>query len=310
VKPSYEVLPIEQFGHELLDSGDLDPVYIMLQGMPEAQLDRFLVAYWCTYHVGVASYLADTDSMYQKRYVGGVGSTDYWQLLGSVAAQGPFPSPVGDRWPRGKERRHWRGTNAIQSFEHLWNRYATPEAFCDAIRSLAQDKVKDWSTKQVRLEQTHTLPFKHVDKLIRSHVGFGPWISFKIGDMAEQVMGVPVSFDQAEVFMYDTPREAACLLLKRRLGIADDAAVHFKDHAIAKVVAHLIEHFKDYKAPNGKRGVGLQEAETILCKWKSHCSGHYPLYNDIGELVEQLHDWTHVSKTATQLWPKIPQAGR
>lgn len=309
MKPRYEILPIEQFGHELLDSGDLDPVYIMLQGMPEAALDRFLVAYWCTYHVGVASFLADADSMAQYRYVGGVGSTDYWQLLGSVAAQGPFPSPVGARWPRGKERRHWRGQNAIKSFEYLRQNYIRPETFCETIRMLAYDTVKTWSEPHPALVKVDKLPFKHVDKFIRRHVGFGEWISFKIGDMAEQVMGVPVDFTEAEVFMFDTPKDAAKLLARRQMGIPDDAAVYVKDTAIRKVVTYLKGVFASYAAPNGKRPVGLQEVETILCKWKSHCSGHYPLYNDIGEVTEQLSEWRRHSQTAEFLYNKIPQGG-
>jgi hypothetical protein len=282
MKPSYEVLPIEQFGHELLTSGDLDPVYIMLQGMQEPQLSRFLVAYWCTYHVGVASFLADYDL--------GAGN-QFWHLLGSVAAQGPGRSPVGDLWPRGKERRHWRGQNAIKSFNHLKLHYPEgPAGFTDRLRSLGG-------------------PFKDLDKFIRSHVGFGPWISFKVGDMAEQVMGVPVNFEHAEVFMFDTPKEAARLLVKRQIGIPDDAKVNIKDSAIARVVAHLVEHFATYPAPNGKRRVNLQEVETILCKWKSHCSGHYPLYNDIGEVTHHLDAWRAQSYTARELYDKIPQGG-
>lgn len=288
MKPSYEVLGIEQFGHELLTSGDLDPVYLMLQGLESSVLSRFCVAYWCLYHCGAAAYIADSED-----------PTEFWSRLGEAASNtGGAPTPDG-RWPRGKERRHWRGANASKSFADLFERYVKPEDFVEAIRTLARD---------TRHEPT-ILPFKFVDKLVQSHVGFGSWIAFKVGDMAEQCLGIPVDFSQAEVFMFDTPKDAARLLVKRRMGIPDDAAVHIKDGAIAKVVGYLVEHFATYPAPNGKRRVNLQEVETILCKWKSHCSGHYPLYNDIGEVTEQLGQWRHHSATARELYDKIPQGG-
>lgn len=311
MKPAYEVLNIEQFGHELITSGDLDPVYIMLQGLPEPRLSRFLVAYWCTYHVGVSSYLADCDKEPPA-------SMSFWQVLGSVATQGSIGSPVGGPWPRGKERRHWRGRNAARSWDDLRTKYAeSPLLMTGHLHELARATP---TIGQMGSLDKVAVPFKKVADFIKTHDCFGPWIAFKIADMCEQVMDIPVDFREAEVFMFETPKDAARLLFLNKshnldteagLRLLKEGKVRIKDEeqVIHRVVAWLTSVFKTYPAPNNKRGVGLQEVETILCKWKSHCSGHYPLYNDIGEVTEQLSEWRFHSQLAGELYSRIPQAG-
>jgi hypothetical protein len=66
----------------------------------------------------------------------------------------------------------------------------------------------------------------------------------------------------------------------------------------------LCEHFKGYKAqPREHRRFGAFEAETVLCKWKSHMNGHYAPGKDTYEIREGLHGWGDL---ATQLSRGLP----
>jgi hypothetical protein len=279
---TYPVLSIQEFGKHLIQSGDLDPVYIMLQ---KAELDgatkaRWCLAYWCLYNAGAASFIAACE---------GAG---FWAQL-RHAAQNEFHAPTGpgDRWPRGKERRHWRGKQAVQSWENLHRLYEpSPEAFVSLLKARAPEYIS-------------------VQNFVESHRGFGPWMSFKIADMLEQVFGVHVDFTQASVFMFKDPKEAALRYWRRAQGLPDTAKPREPEAAIKAVVDYLLKHFGEehgFLCPNKSRIVGLQEIETILCKWKSHENGHYPLYNDIGELRHGLEPWAKVSSLAAQLLECVP----
>ena len=55
--------------------------------------------------------------------------------------------------------------------------------------------------------------------------------------------------------------------------------------------------------------MNVQEVETILCKWKSHMGGHYPLGNDLHEIREGMTPWTENCFTAwtfLHFFPKLP----
>lgn len=97
-------LDIYQFGRELLKIKDLDPVYVILhhhQWPSSDQLMDWLVAYWCFYHVGTASWIAQSADGYWKRMEQAAGSKE---------------------WPRSSERRHFRGQQALNSVAYLKSR--------------------------------------------------------------------------------------------------------------------------------------------------------------------------------------------
>ena len=61
---SYEHLDVTEFGALLFSSADLDPVYkslIHMRRLDDAQLNRFLIAYWHFYHCGVASFISEQE---------------------------------------------------------------------------------------------------------------------------------------------------------------------------------------------------------------------------------------------------------
>ena len=89
------------FGQKLIDTLDLDPVYVLLahSNLPQGHLDHWLMAYWCFYHAGAACYIASRPR------------EEFWDWMERAAANRvEEPCPLGGNavnggWPRGHERR-------------------------------------------------------------------------------------------------------------------------------------------------------------------------------------------------------------
>jgi len=285
---TYEKLSIEDFGEKLISSGDLDPVYIALHKMEmdEDKLANWLIAYWCLYHPGVASYLSEQD--------------DFWGML-ELAAHNDTETPLGGRWPRAAERRHWRGANAIASFKSLRD-FGTPR---EIIQMLSESKTQGPNGTEILMETEYSKVYNRA----MTFKGFGPWIAFKIADMLERLAIAPIDFEQSDVFMFKDPKKAALKLYRDRAGIPDGMKLKDEKKAIDEVVAHLRSHFEEHAAPPlYDRSIGFQEVETVLCKWKSHMNGHYPLYNDLNEIRKGCDEWTKVSSTASEFNHFLPVA--
>lgn len=269
---TYPRLSIEEFGTHLFRTGDLDPVYVMLHTtpLPGPQLRRWLLAYWCFYDVGVASWMSEQPLFWENMLEAGRNMTR---------------SPIGERWPRGKERRHFRGQQGIAALEYLQLVHPEPETFCAGLEG-------PWWLPD------GSVTFEDVANKVRTYRGFGPWIAFKIADMLERVLNVNVTFDTAAIMMYDEPRKAAILLhhtLTGKKAAEDNEAIWFAVDYLKSYFGHLVAPPKD------GRLVNIQELETVLCKWKSHLGGHYPLNNDLHEVTETLKHWSGVSLTAKHL---------
>jgi len=281
---NYEKLTVEAFGRQLITTGDLDPVYVMLVGtqLEEPQLARWLIAYWCLYHCGSASYISEAEG------------AAFWERL-MEAATNLKPNPLGGRWPRGHERRHFRGRQGYASVYELSRAYPTPEKM---IQFLAQPTADGLAQ----------LPFQTVADRAQTHRGFGPWMAFKIADMLERVLGVSVDFDQSTVFMFKDPVKAALMLWRQRMDFQSYVQPNNRADVLNWVVGLLQEEFKDLKAPPTRdRPIGVQEIETVLCKHKSHLSGHYPLWNDTDEISAGLNEWSRCSETAGLLLKHLPE---
>lgn len=273
-KRNYERLDIETFGRHLITTGDLDPVYIALSEFDDTDLlNRWLVAYWCFYHAGAASYLAEKTGK------------EFWEAM-MVAAKNEEPAPTGGRWPRGHERRHFRGKAATGATKLLWGKYFDkPEGMVMEL-----------------LEPTHgknKVDFLDISNAAQTWPLFGPWIGFKVADMLERIHSVPIDFTEAAVFMFKDPTKAALMLWRQKLDLDENAKPKDEAAAIHEVVEYLTKEFSDLNAPPHRdRPVGLQEVETVLCKWKSHMNGHYPLFNDIDEITAGCLEWEPHSEVA------------
>lgn len=279
---NYERLGIEAFGQHLLDSNDLDPVYVALATMREEgrvsdkRLARWLVSYWMWYDCGVASWQCEVDGK------------AFWARL-YEAARNEEPTPFGGRWRRASERRHMRGEQAVAAVNHLRERYEDhPHRMVEQLKQPGDAG--------------------RVINAAKSHRGFGPWISFKIADMVDRVLGIPLNFEDAHVFMFKDPVKAAAILWEEHKSLPRGSVKALKPSTLHSIVEHLKGMFSGYQAPPlMDRPVGLQEVETILCCWKSHLNGHYPLFNDQDEINHQIQPWLSHSGTAKNFYECMPK---
>lgn len=248
----------QKFGLALLDTLDLDPLYVLLAEaepvLGEARLKRWLLAYWCFYSAATASRIVEYDDFYGAMWLA-----------------------LDGNWPHGRERRHFRGTSAAKALRYLVN-FGKPEQVVDAM-----------------LRGTD---FQTIAQHVQQFPLFGPWISWKIADMAERVLAQPVDFSNASLGIYRDPVQGA-------------AYIRFKDkhHPITleeldQVVARVTTTFADCLAPPYfDRPFNIQEAETVLCKYKAHCLWHYYPGMDIDEVAEGLE---HGCDLAQELLHYLP----
>ena len=243
---------IEVFGSKLLDTGDLDPVYIALHSLSLSGLPlaKWLVTYWCFYHSGVACHAVEAN--------------DYWGVMEAAAAN----DDQERRWPRGTERRHFRGLTSKRAVAELRSRFGDAEGILSYV---TEDGSLDGVVRRVT-----------------GLYGFGRWIAFKVADMLDRCAGVEIAFDEAGVFLYEQPAESVDILWRRRRmppGI---------DQAVKRsiICRNLLAEFDGRMAPpTYDRPLGMAEIETILCKWKSHINGRYHIGKDCNEVREHLRGW-------------------
>jgi len=245
----YQKLGVLKFGRRLLETGDLDPVYIMLHDscLHPNLMRRWLLAYWFFYHTGVASHLAE------RR-----GEEFYREAIQLAKPE--------SKTPRGAERRHFRGKACVRSISYFQKEYPRPEdaisALCDKFRGKQVSQVVEFVKKRWPL--------------------FGPWIGFKIADMLERLELARIEFPVNALEMYSEPTEGAKLVAE---------AKSWKG-GVSQVVRKLEKKFSNFAAPpRFERKINAQEVETILCKWKSHLNGHYPVGKDTREIREALRGW-------------------
>src|ERR1700733_7190556 len=98
-----------QFGRELIRTRDLDPVYVVFTAVPRQQRARVLFAYTCLYHLGAAAAVASAPDKGQDTFAS--------RLQAAAVNEGLL-------WPRGSERRHWRGQNALNTVNHFINNFS------------------------------------------------------------------------------------------------------------------------------------------------------------------------------------------
>lgn len=232
---------ILDFGALLIKTEDLDPVYCGLYRakLPEPQLCRLLLAYLSFYHLGVSAWLSEHEG----------GS--FWDWM-EQAAVNETPAPSGGRWPRGSERRHFRGQKCVNAVRRFVGHYA-PET---PVRLLAK-----LPTEKLIIAQVCKWPM------------FSNWAGFKAADLMERVYGAPIKFNPNLGLMYDSPRAA----LNQLVVDPSFIAVNREPEALYSI---LMTHFSETKAP-----------PRILCKWGSMKSGHYWVGKDIKEVREALHGW-------------------
>lgn len=277
-----EKTDIITFGKQLLETGDLDPVYIVLweAGITQEELMRLLVPYWCFYHLGTAAWICS--------------QPNYWTAMKMAAGSKDYP--------RSSERRHYRGAQALRSVEWL-----EEVGVVDLWQRLLKCSNEEYATAEAVITE------------VKSWVGFGNWIAFKVADMLERLNLFEVVFD-LDTVMYESPRKAAAMLWDEcgqpHSGFNNECAwavewlmENLKEPVTRKVGdthrTFLQEKVARLAPPRYERAINLQEIETILCKWKSHMDGHYHVGEDIAATRRALLRFARVP-----LCQRLLQAGK
>jgi hypothetical protein len=286
MKQNYERLSIVDFGRHLLQTQDLDPVYTTIEA---AQLGprtkaQLCLAYWCYYNLGLAAHIAEAPD-----------SRSFWNLM--MAAAVNADKPDGSKpYPRGSERRHFRGAQAITAVQELMFKYprGAEQALSGFIRPDAQGRYT----------------YGSVADSVQTHRGFGPWIAFKIADMSERVLGYDTDFSDCHLDIYKDPRQGAAVayIYLNPLTPYSDGPWNYPitDDQLKWTVDQYVSLFRgmDFRAPpTWNRDVNVQEVETIFCKYKSHLKGHYPLNKDSIELRHALQGWGDLAQHLSQHTP-------
>jgi hypothetical protein len=148
---------------------------------------------------------------------------------------------------------------------------------------------------------------------MREHPQFGPWIGFKAADMIERIGIAEVSFTLEDVLRVESPREAAVRWWEMTYNTKPESPLlalkecarqlmYTEDGLVAQAGCSM----RLTAPPRNERLCGLQEVETVLCKWGSHLNGHYPVGNDWEEVYTSLCAWATYSETARRLAAHIP----
>lgn len=254
------------FGRKLIESGDLDPVYTLLwqAKLEPDRLRHWLMAYWCFYHVGTASWIID--------------QPEYWKAMMTAARS--------KEYPRSPERRHFRGENAIKSVKWLGAR--------------GIDKLL--GTFVVHSKHTPMSLYAAME-WAQTWVGFGPWISFKVADMLERLDICPIKFDTGAMFLFDSPRVGAELMYTMEKYPGATVKPEDSPAICTWAVATLQEALGGLRAPpRMERTINVQEVETVLCKWKSYMGGHYEIGEDIAACRKGLMRFARSSPTCQRLY--------
>lgn len=291
-------LTIEQFGEALLTSGDLDPMYLAVNKarLDYEQLNRLMLSYFCFYHLGAAARMAEART-----------AKDFWKMMLEAATYSPVKHPEARAWPRGAERRHYRGDQARKSMLEL-----------DAAYNKPKFNVAGAVGHFIGAANTHDdfLTFGSISKAVQTHRGFGTWIAFKVADVAERVLGYDVDFKDCHLGIYKDPREGAAVALlaldpaKGREFAGKGWEFPITDDQLERTVAHYATHFSKIKARGLERKVNVQEVETIFCKYKSHLKGHYPVGKDSEEIRHGLEGWGDLADELRkgipdEVWTKV-----
>lgn len=249
----YSPLDWQTFGRLLILSGDLDPVYIMLSRTAQSPqyLKRWIIAYMGCYHAGVATYIC-----------AGGETRDVERIL-EASSKG---------WPRGQER--------VKSFGK-----DSAKRFIDYLISVHVGKTEllfDHIFRKPVMEYGGVLDYA------QQVPTYGPWVAWKLADMAERMGLVKLDFGlKPWDWFYEASQKGAEEIrasIPSLLAPTGDG-----------IYRRVLAEFEGMLAPPlYERCVGWQEVETVLCKFKSHVNGRYPLGKDTKEVLHSLgdkHEW-------------------
>lgn len=225
--------------------------------LQQAVVDRWCLAYWMFYHAGVASACAEAQ--------------DFWGTVWQAQEE---------KWPRGTERRHFKGDQSRRAIAELAERYPAPGSAVNYVTG-----------RPALAQRFHEVAGRAVEWR-----GFGKWIAFKVADMTDALLGVQVDFSQAHADLFEDPLKGARLvaqeLSRTPLPEFAETTAEQRQAYLAIAINYLRSQIGETPSPHAPwRPIFLQEYETILCKYKSYVNGRYPVGKDTREISHYLEGW-------------------
>lgn len=247
----------QRFAEVTIKTNDLDPMYEVIYQLNKTK-DRtwtgnFIMTFLLYYNAGEAAHIADNMDDPKR----------YWEVMQWMAKSDP------QAMKRGTERRHFRGENERKALEKLASFGMEP---WELLVDMYSGFTGNWTTP------TYDQFYKYMTSKYAG-TQFGPYFIWKLYDIFNVCLGMPISLSFAEAgkYMPDEPRKAA---------------EHFFptfEHGLFQVLRH-IEQFDHPVVPGRK--CGLAEAETVLCMMKGFfkTKKHY-IGDDIIDKYMQLKDY-------------------
>ena len=129
----------------------------------------------------------------------------------------------------------------------------------------------------------------HALASLQSIKGFGPWASWKLCDLMDRVLGVPMDFTKVDFRVaYNYPLRGVLLLAGQDEGKLGWLSTNYRT-ALKLAIGKLGEAQLLQAPPQRDRLVNIQEFETVFCKYHSYWHGHYFPGKDIKHLRERIH---------------------
>lgn len=145
---------------------------------------------------------------------------------------------------RASERRHFRGRAGLKALAQWQSLYPKPEAM---------------------IESCFGKTYLQVRKNMQHMAQMGDYFYWKLADIQDTVMGVPVDFTGCAKYMPKVPKQGADM-------IGDMENLFELEEIMAVVDKHILKI--PYPVKEG-RTLALQESETVACVFKQHVVGDY-----------------------------------
>lgn len=176
-----ERLGIVEFGRRLIETEDLDPVYVAMYRAKLARIEivRFTVAWLMYYHTGLGCQIAESPRMFSRMV---------------------YIAKHNDGFPRGSQRKHHRKEPAVKSALDLRKRFKTG------------NECLQWL---IAGESTAREMFFRVCEW----VGWGPCMAWRVPDIFERLGTYPALFVDSDVDLFFTSPKKGAILCAEMYGL-------------------------------------------------------------------------------------------
>lgn len=245
------------FSEDLVATEELDPVYCMLYKAKSSLGDDTVKRFMTAFYM---FYHVGVASQLAE-----TPSNKFWAKVGDIYSTAP----------RGKERRHYRGMVGTNSITSIF-KFGSAEAFIDSM-----------------IKPTYLQIREHVKNNLN---GFGDYMTWKIADMQDRVLGQHVDWDGADKYLHKVPIKGAALIA------VDESMIGESLLSVIEYMERKLAHLK--APPTYDRALNIAEIETILCAYKGLKSGSYYLGKDIASKRKDLEGYGDMAQTMLGFMPK------